>query len=323
MLNKTTFMAACTACLFLGNLSAFAQVDPEDPTHSYPNYNEFYYESDGVEDNAGAKTGIYDVRNILKNPGFEEGTSLNGTESYGQFIPNEWGIESEEVVYAPGVGGIRVCSGYMVDGVDAFAGTREGLCELWWRDDAWGLSEAALYQGVSLKPNTCYMAIFRVISHDNGKTDDVYYVGAGSTPSGLEYGSTDFNPAEPSSPMGGNRSDVEFYFVTPDEVPEVSYFTIKNTTYASGDPEPKKSTTWGILHLDRMTLAADENATAINDVETSNVRVYSKDGRLVVTGADEYKIYSITGSQVNADSQLLAGIYVVSANGKQYKVAVK
>ena len=47
------------------------------------------------------------------------------------------------------------------------------------------------------------------------------------------------------------------------------------------------------------------------------------DRRIIVDGASEFEVYSITGAKVEAKSILEPGIYVVKANGKSAKVIVK
>ena len=45
-------------------------------------------------------------------------------------------------------------------------------------------------------------------------------------------------------------------------------------------------------------------------------------GYITVNGAEDYAVYSISGTQVDAAQQLPAGTYIVTAGGKSVKVAV-
>lgn len=47
------------------------------------------------------------------------------------------------------------------------------------------------------------------------------------------------------------------------------------------------------------------------------------DGKVVVAGADDYKIYDMSGRLVPTGGRLPAGVYIVVANRKSYKVMVK
>ena len=63
--------------------------------------------------------------------------------------------------------------------------------------------------------------------------------------------------------------------------------------------------------------------TGVASLGASQVEVYAHDGRIVVEGADAFKVYSVTGAEVNAENALGAGLYIVTANGESHKVLVK
>lgn len=54
-----------------------------------------------------------------------------------------------------------------------------------------------------------------------------------------------------------------------------------------------------------------------------DVIVYSHNGEIKVIGADSFKVYTIGGQAVNSNAKLQTGIYIVVANGRTYKIAVK
>ena len=62
-----------------------------------------------------------------------------------------------------------------------------------------------------------------------------------------------------------------------------------------------------------------ESTTAIENVELSNV--YANNG--TIYGAENGRIYTILGMDVTEQNGSLNGIYVVKANGKTQKIAVK
>ena len=54
-----------------------------------------------------------------------------------------------------------------------------------------------------------------------------------------------------------------------------------------------------------------------------DVIVYSHNGEIKVIGTDSFKVYTIGGQAVNSNAKLQTGIYIVVANGRTYKIAVK
>lgn len=55
----------------------------------------------------------------------------------------------------------------------------------------------------------------------------------------------------------------------------------------------------------------------------SNVRVYAADGAIIVEGATDVKIFNLAGMRLAKAENLTPGIYMVVADGKSFKVAVK
>lgn len=64
-------------------------------------------------------------------------------------------------------------------------------------------------------------------------------------------------------------------------------------------------------------------STSVASVSADDVKVFVENGFIRVVGAADFKVYSITGAQVNAGGALSAGLYIVLAGDNQYKVLVK
>lgn len=67
----------------------------------------------------------------------------------------------------------------------------------------------------------------------------------------------------------------------------------------------------------------DDSVENIGLDSTSELVAYSENGYITVVGAEEYTIYTLDGTEVPANAQLAAGIYIVKAANKITKVAVK
>lgn len=70
---------------------------------------------------------------------------------------------------------------------------------------------------------------------------------------------------------------------------------------------------------------APDVVTAIDQINGSGVKVNVASGTINVAGASSVAIYNTAGALVsrNATTMLPAGVYVVVADGKSYKVIVK
>jgi hypothetical protein len=66
-----------------------------------------------------------------------------------------------------------------------------------------------------------------------------------------------------------------------------------------------------------------EFSTAMNVVEYDSIRVFVKNRRICVEGADQYRVYTVYGTSVNGNSELPAGVYLVTIKHKTAKVLVK
>ncbi len=55
----------------------------------------------------------------------------------------------------------------------------------------------------------------------------------------------------------------------------------------------------------------------------SNIRVYAADGAIIVEGATDVKIFNLAGMRLAKADNLTPGVYMVVADGKSFKVAVK
>lgn len=70
-------------------------------------------------------------------------------------------------------------------------------------------------------------------------------------------------------------------------------------------------------------VAVETDDTDLPVVIEDDITVYTRDRRIYVEGADNYKVWNIQGLQMNKDVQLPIGVYVVMVNGKTAKVLVK
>lgn len=134
----------------------------------------------GEEDNATNHTGIYDERNLIRNPGFEtEGVVVKSDASDYRFWPAEWEITNANAT-SEQTSGVRCNKDNAT-----YANGREGSSALMFRQDGSGGFTAAngsyIYQQLSspLKAGRKYELSFQVLSHTNdlGKT---YAVAVGS-----------------------------------------------------------------------------------------------------------------------------------------------
>ncbi len=66
-----------------------------------------------------------------------------------------------------------------------------------------------------------------------------------------------------------------------------------------------------------------ENITSNLHSVTENNGIYVKDGYITIKDVESFKVYSVTGAEVNPKVRLNSGIYIVLFNGGQYKVLVK
>lgn len=134
----------------------------------------------GDEDNATNQTGIYDERNLIRNPGFEtEGVVVKSDAGDYRYWPAEWEIANANATNEQ-TSGVRCNKDNAT-----YANGREGGSALMFRQDGSGGFTAAnksyIYQQLStpLKAGRKYELSFQVLSHTNdlGKT---YAVAVGS-----------------------------------------------------------------------------------------------------------------------------------------------
>ena len=79
-----------------------------------------------------------------------------------------------------------------------------------------------------------------------------------------------------------------------------------------------------IVTSDMMLTAEFEiDDTPISDIQTSDVNVRLIGDRVVVEGADDYIVYSVSGQNLGKVESVERGIYIVVVNGKSYKVVAK
>jgi hypothetical protein len=72
-----------------------------------------------------------------------------------------------------------------------------------------------------------------------------------------------------------------------------------------------------------LTAEFEIDDTPISDIQTSDVNVRLIGNRIVVEGADDYTVYSISGQNLGKVESVERGIYIVVVNGKSFKVVAK
>ena len=72
-----------------------------------------------------------------------------------------------------------------------------------------------------------------------------------------------------------------------------------------------------------LTAVFKEDDNPISDIHTSDVNVRLIGNRVVVEGADDYTVYSVSGQNLGKVESVERGIYIVVVNGKSYKVVAK
>lgn len=63
--------------------------------------------------------------------------------------------------------------------------------------------------------------------------------------------------------------------------------------------------------------------TSVANVVTDELVVRFDEGTLVVEGVSDYEVYSTSGINLGKPERLGSGVYIVVANGRSVKVAVK
>lgn len=231
-------------------------------------------------DDSGSKTGIYNEANLVANPGFETTTGENlHNEEDKRYAPADWIATTGYSAL-----GVRV----NVDN-DAFANGREGLATLLWRNDGADVNnkDTYFYQslGNQLKANTAYQIKLQVLTHDQSRSCN-WLVGVGSTEGGYEYSQKVFNTTN----VNFTVQTFDFVFVTPSVVAEETYFTIGN----AGDAN---SSTWTLIHLDRIAMVEGDAVTGITGVSSATYLEGSAYAPTVALASGEY--FDMTSYIVN------------------------
>lgn len=185
-----------------------------------------------------AKTGIYDSRNLFKNPGFERFTQyMSGYDPVAKpadvrAMPANWfTLASYYVATGTRANNITVNSGYA-----AIRSIAEGNYAFMLHGYEAGDGMKFWQQLSGIKPATPYRIVYRHIAHSGTVTGNyVARVGGFSSDYFKEY-----TYATPAAGFG-NYKDVSFDFVTPGSLPAQIYFSISRTATSIG-------------HFDRMTL---------------------------------------------------------------------
>lgn len=69
--------------------------------------------------------------------------------------------------------------------------------------------------------------------------------------------------------------------------------------------------------------AIKDNVTSVIDNDIDNIAVRSVGSFIIVTGTDYYTVYSISGQSLGKVTSVERGVYIVVAEGKNYKVVAK
>lgn len=69
--------------------------------------------------------------------------------------------------------------------------------------------------------------------------------------------------------------------------------------------------------------AIKDNVTSVIDNDIDNIAVRSVGSFIIVSGTDYYTVYSISGQSLGKVTSVERGVYIVVAEGKNYKVVAK
>lgn len=217
--------------------------------------------------------GIYDSRNLIRNPGFEtEEVVLSQSDAAYKFFPSDWSIHGANAMAQQAMG-VRCNKG------DAnYANGREGSSALMFRQDGSGGFSASAGSYISqqlsapLKPGRKYRLSFQVLSHTNdlGKT---FAIGVGSKEGtwDLLY-RTWVAPAEKQT-----LQTYEYEFQVPARELENAYVAF--ICYGAT----------GIVHLDRVSLVEAEG-----DYNTLSVSFVPEQSAELSLGNVTYEPYAFT-----------------------------
>lgn len=145
-------------------------------------------------------------------------------------------------------------------------------------------------------PTNRYVALTESNTWDGALVEDVTLTRAQFT---IEY-------ADPSHSYLRNVSNSKY--VAPDE-------QSKPLAGVYFDKDQSEKAYWQILKQ-------EVTPNSVGVVADETVKVYVKNGYIRVEGVENFKVYSVTGAEVNAANILNAGIYIVLVNDKQFKVLV-
>jgi hypothetical protein len=190
-------------------------------------------------DDSTAQTGIYDMRNLFRNPGFEtvseyvsgydpqtKPADIRSRAAYWNTLASYYGTGSR-------ANNIAVNSGYA-----AMLTAIEGDYAFMLHGYGAGDEGASLWQKLeNLQSSTAYKIAFRHLSHKDTSSPSTYKVSVGG------FFSDIFANYSYTSPVQGlgNYSNVSFTFITPVELPDSVFFFLSRTATC-------------IAHFDRMTL---------------------------------------------------------------------
>ncbi|KAA6302775.1 MAG: hypothetical protein EZS26_000945 [Candidatus Ordinivivax streblomastigis] len=192
----------------------------------------------GTADNASNKTGIYDVRNLFLNPGFE--TKDDGTvPTADNYLPKDWTGDGFAVS-----GGSR--ARYQISEI---AADREGNCSMMTHQGRY------LAQTVALQSYTPYkLKIRRWVHNGGGQQAGIWYIGLGSAAQQYEIFRGEFSNGADAN---YTKYDHEYTFYAD------NLSSYANTVFSVYPYDKNGSDNLAISHYDRMTLVSGVIQTGI------------------------------------------------------------
>ena len=76
-----------------------------------------------------------------------------------------------------------------------------------------------------------------------------------------------------------------------------------------------------VMNATRVDVSENVGVESLYDRDA--IRVYSSEGSIIVSGASDVKVFNMAGMPVSGTDNLVKGVYLVVADGKTFKTAVK
>ena len=225
----------------IGNGDGKDAVVDEDGIELEPAIPETFYWS--VVDDADAKTGIYNEKNLIKNPGFEEIESMKSgflhpsDENYdptaeSQYYPSYWTADDGDKGFSTGNSRVNVRSNYM-NSMKNFEGDGVAMWHAYGVENFYQILDPS-----TLKSNTTYQIQLASWTHGDTKGTGSYSAKLGTTSGGDEWGSHTWTQNSESYYLNTVSFTVRTGVVTPDTK---IYFSVKRNSVS-------------IAQFDRMTM---------------------------------------------------------------------